>query len=332
MSLPLHKRYEIVFLSEHPKGPRMGKDAIAKYIGCSKNTVTNWVHKWRKSKDLTDKPKSGRWRSTTAKQDKKIVKLAEKENDPTSFNIQQEMKKKGVNISVWTIRRRLHEAEGKYINKIPKPLLTEKHRKNRLQWAKSHRNFDWNKVIFTDESTFQLNQSIGKAWQFSGKRKIIRTVKHPLKVHVWGCFSASGFGRLICFQRNLNAEFMCNIYEKGLLASANGFFGDGNLDWILQEDNDPKHRSRLATNWKIEKGITVLPWPAMSPDQNPIENVWRIMKIRISKKRIGTTRGLKAELTKEWNQLPRELAVELVNSMKSRVEALIKSNGDYTMY
>ena len=32
---------------------------------------------------------------------------------------------------------------------------------------------------------------------------------------------------------------MCNIYEKDLLASANGFFGDGNLDWILQEDNDP---------------------------------------------------------------------------------------------
>ena len=67
-----------------------------------------------------------------------------------------------------------------------------------------------------------------------------------------------------------------------------------------------------------------------------MENVWRIMKIRISKKRkekrIGTIRGLKAELTKGWNQLPRELAVELVNSMKSRVEALIKSNGDYTMY
>ena len=41
---------------------------------------------------------------------------------------------------------------------------------------------------------------------------------------------------------------MCNIYEKGLLASANSFFGDGNLDWILQEDNDPKHRSRLATS------------------------------------------------------------------------------------
>ena len=71
----------------------------------------------------------------------------------------------------------------------------------------------------------------------------------------------------------------------------------------------------------------------MSPDQNPIENVWRIMKIRISKKkRISTTRGLKAELTKEWNQLPSALAVELVSSMKSRVGTLIKSNGDYTMY
>jgi len=51
--------------------------------------------------DLTDKPKSSQWHSTTTnyntKQDKKIVKLAEKEleYDPTSSNIQQEMKKKG---------------------------------------------------------------------------------------------------------------------------------------------------------------------------------------------------------------------------------------------
>src|SRR5438128_3222376 len=197
----------------------MEKDAIAKYIGCSKSTVTNWVHKWRKPKDLTDKPKSSQWHSMTAKQDKKIVKLAKKENDPTSSNIQQEIKKIGVNVSVWTIRCCLHEAEGKYMNKIPKPLLTENVRKISYSGQK-HRNLEWNKVIFTNESTFQLNQSIGKAWQFSGKRKIIRTVKHPFPKGSC-CFSASGFGRLICFQQNLNAEFMCNVYEKGLLASAN---------------------------------------------------------------------------------------------------------------
>ncbi|RIA78737.1 hypothetical protein C1645_851062 [Glomus cerebriforme] len=70
----------------------------------------------------------------------------------------------------------------------------------------------------------------------------------------------------------------------------------------------------------------------MSPDQNPIENVWQLLKIKISKKKISTTRKLKAVLTKEWGQLSVELAENLVNSMERRVAALIESRGDFTMY
>ena len=80
------------------------------------------------------------------------------------------------------------------------------------------------------------------------------------------------FGDLICFQRNLNADFMCTIYERGLLSSVNRLFGVDDDNWILQEDNDPKHRSKIAKSWKVENGIKELPWPSMSPDQNPIED------------------------------------------------------------
>ena len=54
--------------------------------------------------------------------------------------------------------------------------------------------------------------------------------------------------------------------------------------------------------------------------------------MKISKKKINTTRGLRTELVKEWNQLSVELAKNLVDSMKRRVAALIESGGDYTMY
>ena len=75
---------------------------------------------------------------------------------------------------------------------------------------------------------------------------MFRSVKHSPKVQVWGCFSASGFGKLFCFQRNLNAEFMYTIYEQGLLTSISKLFGKGNIDWILQEDNDLKHQSKIV--------------------------------------------------------------------------------------
>ncbi|GES88439.1 transposable element Tcb1 transposase isoform X2 [Rhizophagus clarus] len=104
---------------------------------------------------------------------------------------------------------------------------------------------------------------------------------------------------------------MCSIYERGLIPSACELFGIDSIDWILQEDNDPKYRSKICKKWKEENEVTVLPWPSMSPDQNPIEN---------------------AQLAREWNQLSEDLAKNLVNSMKRRVTALIEAGGDFTMY
>ena len=149
---------------------------------------------------------------------------------------------------------------------------------------------------------------------------------------MWGCFSASDFGKLVCFQQNLNAEFMVTVYKRGLLPSVEYLFGDNSEGWILQEDNDLKHRSKLVNHWKEKNDIEVLPWPSMSPDQNPIENVWRLMKINIAKKKIRTLTRLKVQLATEWNRLPDDLAANLVHSMRRRVEALIEAEGDYTMY
>jgi len=56
--------------------------------------------------------------------------------------------------------------------------------------------------------------------------------------------------------------------QKGFVAER--WFIDKNEDWILQEDNDPKHRSKLCTEWKQQSGIVILDWPSQSPDANPI--------------------------------------------------------------
>ena len=70
----------------------------------------------------------------------------------------------------------------------------------------------------------------------------------------------------------------------------------------------------------------------MSPDQNPIENVWNVMKINVGKKRIRTAKGLREELKSEWYNFSKNLAENLVKSMEQRVQSLIHMNGDYTLY
>ena len=53
-----------------------------------------------------------------------------------------------------------------------------------------------------------------------------------------------------------------------------------NYDWILQEDNDPKHRSRLCTQLKLDTHTVTLHWSSQSLNASPIENIWALMKTK----------------------------------------------------
>ena len=103
--------------------------------------------------------------------------------------------------------------------------------------------------------------------------RIIRTIKHSPKIHVWGCFSAHRFGKLYFFTGTLTAEKMNIIYEKALLSSVSKFGFRDTDDWWLQEDNDPKHMSNACKNWKEEHNIKRMWWPSNSPDLASIENL-----------------------------------------------------------
>jgi len=332
MTLSVDKRYEIVFLSQHPMGPRLGVKAVAKEVKCAKNTVQYWLKRWKDSKDLTDAKRTGRPRSTTEKVDQRIVDLANNEKVTTTHNIQRVLKRQNVQISQETIRRRLKECGAKFSLPISKPLLTERHRQKRFQWAQSMNDMDWNRVIFSDETTIRLNQLKRCVWNLPGRRKVSRTVKHPVKVNVWGCFSCNGFGRIYCFRENLKADLLCKVYKRCLLPTARDHFGRNSMNWEFQEDNDPKHLSKLAKEWKTKHRIQRMDWPSMSPDINPIENVWKLLKMNLANKNLRTYKSLVSAIKKEWKAFPKDLTTNLVRSMKNRVSDVISNNGDFIMY
>ena len=171
MPLPIHIRYEIVFLSNHPKGPQLSHVDVAKTVHCSMSTVKYWLNRWMQSKDLTDPIPSGRLCATTQKQDQGILSLAEEQPFTTAQDIKKQLERQGVVVSERTVCRRFNEAGARYSWSMTKPLLTEHHQQKHLRWAQQHKATDWNQVISSNETTVRLNCVKGLVWNFPGKKE-----------------------------------------------------------------------------------------------------------------------------------------------------------------
>jgi DDE superfamily endonuclease len=104
---------------------------------------------------------------------------------------------------------------------------------------------------------------------------------------------------------------------------------------IFQQDNDPKHTSKLATKWFEDNNIYVLVWPAQSPNLNFIEHLWEHLKHQLLQYDTPPPKGVHElwnRLVEEWNKTSPEVCQNLMESMSRRVKAVIKANKGHTKY
>jgi hypothetical protein len=242
-----------------------------------------------------------------------------------------------------TVRNTLKAAKLKAVTKKKKPLLSPAHRKKRLAFALKHQHWtieDWKRVIWSDETKVNRMGSDGQeyVWKKAGEPLGEREVKGTLKfgggnLMVWGCMGWNGVGILCEVEGRMNAEQYISILEECLLRSMEES-GIDEEDIIFQQDNDPKHTSKLATKWFEDHDINVLSWPAQSPDLNPIEHLWELLK-RLLAAYEDPPQGLFQlweRVATEWGKIAKEECQKLIESMPRRVAAVIKAKGGHTKY
>ena len=96
--------------------------------------------------------------------------------------------------------------------------------------------------------------------------------------------AASGVGTLHRIEGIMRKDDYNQIFEETFKKDARQL----RLGWRcwFQHDNEPKHKAKVVTEWFNKAKINVLEWPSLSPNLNPIENLWRdIQRISTSWKR-----------------------------------------------
>ena len=308
----------------------------------NKLQITTWqvhhaIKKFREKGTFERAPGSGRRRKTSPYQDRAMVR----EVRNNRFITIPEIKKLSplAHVSMSTISRRIHKS-GNFRSywAARKPFLREENIQKRLQWARAHVDKPieyWRSVLFSDESPFVLRFNCKKrVWRGHNERYesqcVLGSIKHDVKINVWGGFSSHGVVILHRIHGNMNAIMYENILDNVMLPSKDLM---GLEDpWVFQHDNDPKHTAKTVKDLLIARGVTVLEWPSQSPDLNPIENLWSILNYRCRFRRANNAEELFLCLREEWGKLDRDLLDRLISSMPARCAAVIKAHGKMIKY
>jgi hypothetical protein len=184
-------------------------------------------------------------------------------------------------------------------------------------------------LVFSDESRFSLCSDNGWTWQCRGEYRLSSMKldeKYPkFSIMVWGAIGTNFKSSLIICPGNIGSKEYIDFLRKGFFIEADNHFG--NRKWVFMQDGAPCHTSESSIN-NLHQHCLLFPfWPPNSPDLNPIETIWAIMKKKLKYDGISTQSAAIEIIQEAWNNLDIVTVNGLVDSFAMRVRLVGEAQG-----
>ena len=148
-----------------------------------------------------------------------------------------------------------------------------------------------------------------------------------------GLFSPRGRTPLVRINGTLNHDKQIQILKQFVLPFKHTFY-PGCTNFLYQHDGCGPHRAKKVSIFLDAKSVNVLFQPEQSPDLNPIENVWSIIRqrLRLQENYSSNADALFTQLCEIWNALPSTYSKNLLESMNNRCNDVLSVTGRASKY
>jgi transposase len=329
--------------------------AIARQLCVHAETARQVYLRWEEYRCISSRPRSGRPKAFD-KHDLRRLKVHITRNRETRRQALGEIiVDQNLPVSTKTLGRYITKDLGLHrCIERRKPFLTEKQKAARLAFAKAHIHWgpeEWHRVIWTDEMSMQTDANIGRiwVWRYPEEEFLEDCMRGTVisgfqKIKIWGGIRYGKLSKLVVLPEGggdgkMNAQEYCDIIMDGEMYD---FWEQSSeeLGYVLvMEDGAPYHMGCATTRRKELQEVGWLgwgpgTWPSSSPDLNPIENLWHILRMNVRKRRVQprNKQALIEALQEEWEKLDIEMVNYYCDSMPRRLQAVIKAKGGSTKY
>uniref|UniRef100_A0A8K9XMQ3 Tc1-like transposase DDE domain-containing protein n=1 Tax=Oncorhynchus mykiss TaxID=8022 RepID=A0A8K9XMQ3_ONCMY len=306
---------------------------VARAINCNVRTVRSLRQHYKETGWTADRPRSGRPRVTTTPAQNRYIQTSHlwDRYRMATTTARVTLGTHNPSISAQTVRNRLRETGLRACRPVVRQVLARHRRQQRRLWAQTHRRWtrqDWQKALFTDESRFCLTRGDGRIHVYRRRNEHYTEActleQDPFggSVMVWGGVSQHHRTELVVIAGNLNAV----RYRGDILLPHVVPFLQAHPHRTLQHDNATRHTARSVCDFLQDRNVSVLLWPAKSPDLNPIEYVWDLLDQRVRAIPPRNVQELAGALVEEWGNISQHELANLVHSMR-RCTAVINAGG-----
>jgi transposase len=286
---------------------------VAECFSVTEKTLRRWVSKSAAGAPMGNAPVPGRPPKLTAEQQAELRGFANSREFGTAAKAAKAFwRKNGIRFSKSTAWRALTSDGFAFRVYRPVPQLQPWNKAARVRFAQQHSQDGWSywsRVMFTDSKYFTVSscsRRIGHYQLISDTPSTVPTPKRGASLHVYMGCTAFGLTEMIFVSGGSikNSEFRTakGCLYKGVCAAEyqakvlphferEGKKLFGRKTWIIQQDGAKIHQtaSSLELARSLAPGRVLEPWPALSPDFSPIENVWSMMAERLARMKPCTT-------------------------------------------